>query len=46
MRAATYAAFLVFAALLAGCGSKTDDAWLGYGEGDAAFVPGARHVQD
>lgn len=29
---------LVLLVLLAGCGEKKDDAWLGYGEGDSAFI--------
>src|SRR5277367_5777824 len=29
---------LALLALLAGCEQKTDDAWLGYGEGDDAFI--------
>ena len=31
-------AALLFALLLASCGQKQDNAWLGYGEGDYAFV--------
>lgn len=29
---------LVLLVLLAGCGEKKDEAWLGYGEGDSAFI--------
>lgn len=29
---------LVLLVLLAGCSEKKDDAWLGYGEGDSAFI--------
>jgi HlyD family secretion protein len=29
---------LALLVLLAGCGEKKDDAWLGYGEGDSAFI--------
>jgi HlyD family secretion protein len=29
---------LMLLVLLAGCGEKKDDAWLGYGEGDSAFI--------